>query len=137
MLVLTDQNVLLAGSACSPEACSCGYLGYLGSQRSALGLEVDPGSARSPLGSALQTRNPCQHSKIKHIDVPLKDIRKSVSELHELDLCYINTTKQLGDLMTKSLPPKQDWKLSRILMNIPNCDLPASIRKADSSSGGE
>ena len=60
--------------------------------------------------------------------VPLKDIRKSVNELHELDLCYISTHGQLGDIMTKSLPPKQHWNLSKILMNIPNCDLLASLQ---------
>ena len=74
--------------------------------------------------------NPCQHSKMKHINTPLKDIRRSVSELHELDLCYMNTHDQLGDIMTKSLlTPKQHWKLSKVLMNIPNCDLPASLQK--------
>ena len=73
-------------------------------------------------------RNPCQHSKMKHIDVHLKDIRKSANKLHELDLCYINAHDQLGDIMTKSLPPKQHRKLGKILMNIPNCDLPASLQ---------
>ena len=73
-------------------------------------------------------QNPCQYSKIKHIDVPLKDIRKSANKLHELNLCYINTRDQLGDIMTKRLPPKQHWKLSKILMNFSNCDLLASLQ---------
>ena len=49
--------------------------------------------------------NPCQHSKVKHIDVPLKFIRDDVTVDKTLKLIYINTKHQLADLFTKQLNP--------------------------------
>ena len=64
--------------------------------------------------------NPCQHSKVKHIDVPLKFIRDDVTVDKTLDLVYINTKAQCADLFTKQLSPKVHWTLAKNIMNIPN-----------------
>jgi len=36
--------------------------------------------------------NPCAHSKVKHIDVPLKALCEDVTEFENLDIEYIITT---------------------------------------------
>ena len=74
--------------------------------------------------------NPCQHNKVKHIDVPLKNIRNAFGKLGELDIEYIGTTAQLADCLTKALAPTTHWKLIQLLMNIPCSDLPTSVKMA-------
>ena len=63
--------------------------------------------------------NPCAHSKVKHIDVPLNFIRDDVTVGKTIDLQYINTKAQLADLFTKQLSPKVHWNLLVNIMNIP------------------
>ena len=46
-----------------------------------------------------QIENPCQHSKIKHIDVPLKALRQDCTDLNKFKLTYINTKCQIGDAL--------------------------------------
>ena len=74
--------------------------------------------------------NPCQHNKVKHIDVPLKNIRNAFGKLRELDIEYIGTTAQLADCLTKALAPTTHWKLIQLLMNIPCSNLPNSVKMA-------
>ena len=63
--------------------------------------------------------NPCAHSKVKHIDVPLKFIRDDIMVDKTIDLQYINTKAQLVDLFTKQLSPKVHWHLLENIMNLP------------------
>ena len=65
-------------------------------------------------------QNPCAHSRVKHIDVPLKSIREEIQEYENLDVDYIDTTRQLADVMTKNLSPKVHWRLVSRIMNVPN-----------------
>jgi hypothetical protein len=62
--------------------------------------------------------NPCDHSKVKHIDVPLKALREDVTEFGNLDIEYIDTTRQLADVMTKNLSPKVHWRLVAPMLNV-------------------
>ena len=64
-------------------------------------------------------QNPCAHSRTKHIDVPLKSIREHIQEFENLDVAYIDTTRQLADVMTKNLSPKTHWRLVSIILNVP------------------
>ena len=63
--------------------------------------------------------NPCAHSRVKHIDVPLKALRQSWTEDQEIDIIFIETHKQLGDALTKTLTPTKHWGLFKSLMNLP------------------
>ena len=74
--------------------------------------------------------NPCQHNKVKHIDVPLKNLRNAFGKLGELDIEYIETSAQLADCLTKALAPTTHWKLIQLLMNIPCSDIPNSVKMA-------
>ena len=62
--------------------------------------------------------NPCAHSKVKHIDVPLKALREDVTEFENLDIEYIDTTRQMADVMTNNLPPKVHWRLVAPMLNV-------------------
>ena len=64
-----------------------------------------------------QVENPCQHSKIKHIDVPLKALREACTVDKKFNLTYINTKFQLGDAFTKQLAPVVHWRLTSRIMN--------------------
>ena len=64
-----------------------------------------------------QVENPCQHSKIKHIDVPLKALREDCTTLNKFKLTYMNTKFQLGDAFTKQLAPLMHWRLRSHAMN--------------------
>ena len=74
--------------------------------------------------------NPCQHNKVKHIDMPLKNLRSMFSKLRELNIEYISTAVQLTDCLAKVLAPTTHWKLIQLLMNIPCSDLPNSVKMA-------
>ena len=63
--------------------------------------------------------NPCAHSRVKHIDVPLKAIREEIQEFYNLDVEYIDTQRQLADVMTKNLAPAVHWRLVAPIMNMP------------------
>ena len=63
--------------------------------------------------------NPCAHSRVKHIDAPLKALRQSWTEDQEIDIIFIETHKQLGDALTKTLTPTKHWGLFKSLMNLP------------------
>ena len=63
-------------------------------------------------------KNPCDHSKVKHIDVPLKYLRDECMKFKNIDLKYINTKYQLADAFTKQLPPTAHWRLFNHIMNI-------------------
>ena len=63
--------------------------------------------------------NPCAHSKVKHIDVPLKFIRDDIMVDKTIDLQYINTQAQLADQFTKQLSPKVHWHLLENITNLP------------------
>ena len=62
--------------------------------------------------------NPCAHSKVRHIDVPLKALREDVTEFENLDIKYIDTTRQMADVMTKNLSPKVHWRLVAPMLNV-------------------
>ena len=62
--------------------------------------------------------NLCAHSKVKHIDVPLKALREDVTEFDNLDIEYIDTTRQMADVMTKNLSPKVHWRLVAPMLNV-------------------
>ena len=64
-----------------------------------------------------QIENPCQHPKIKHIDVPLKALRQDCTDLNKFKLTYINTKYQIGDAFTKQLSPLLHWRLLSHAMN--------------------
>ena len=64
-------------------------------------------------------QNPCAHSRTKHIDVPLKSIREDIQEFENLDVEYIDTTRQIADVMTKNLSPKLHWRLVSPMMGMP------------------
>ena len=62
--------------------------------------------------------NLCAHPKVKHIDVPLQALREDMTELKNLDIEYIDTTRQMADVMTKNLPPKVHWQLVAPMLNV-------------------
>ena len=78
----------------------------------------------------LQVSNLCQHNKVKHIDMPLKNLCNTFSKLRELDIEYIDTSTQLADCLTKALAPTTYWKLIQLLMNILCSDIPNSVKMA-------
>ena len=80
----------------------------------------------------LWVSNPCQHNKVdvKHIDVPLKNLRNAFGKLGELDIEYIDTSAQLADCLTKALALTTHWKLIQLLMNILCSDIPNSVKMA-------
>ena len=43
--------------------------------------------------------------------MPLKALREDVTEFENLDMEYIDTTRQMADVMTKNLSPKVHWQL--------------------------
>jgi hypothetical protein len=49
-------------------------------------------------------RNPKQHQKTKHIDVPFHVLRKHQAN-RNIDITYLSTHQQLADIFTKALPP--------------------------------
>ena len=63
--------------------------------------------------------NPCAHSRVKHIDVPLKAIREEIQEFENLYVDYIDTQRQLADVMTKNLSPAVHWRLVAPIYNMP------------------
>ena len=48
-------------------------------------------------------RNPKQHQKMKHIDVPFHVIREHQAN-HNIHITYLSTHQQLTDIFTKALP---------------------------------
>ena len=62
--------------------------------------------------------NLCAHSKVKHTNVPLKALREDVTEFENLDIEYIDTTRQMADVMTKNLSPKVHWRLVAPMLNV-------------------
>ena len=62
--------------------------------------------------------NPCAHSKVKHIDVPLKALCEDVTKFENLDIEYIDMTRQMADVMTKNLSPKVHWWLVAPMLNV-------------------
>ena len=61
--------------------------------------------------------NPCAHSKVKHIDIPLKAIRNAATLDNEVKLKWVDTHSQLADCFTKSLSPKVHIRLVMRLLN--------------------
>ena len=59
------------------------------------------------------------HSRVKHIDAPLEALRQSWTEDQGIDIIFIETHKQLGDALTKTLTPTKHWGLFKSLMNLP------------------
>ena len=55
--------------------------------------------------------NLCAHSKVKHINVPLKALCEDVTEFENLDIEHINMAHQMADVMMKNLPLKIHWQL--------------------------
>ena len=51
-------------------------------------------------------RNPCDYQKQKHIHRDVLSIRESVHEFRHFDIVVVKTDKQLGDCLTKALPPQ-------------------------------
>jgi len=51
-------------------------------------------------------RNPCDYQKQKHIHREVLSIRESVQEFRHFDIVVVKTDKQLGDCLTKALPPQ-------------------------------
>ena len=51
-------------------------------------------------------RNPCDYQKQKHIHRDVLSIRESVQEFRHFDIVVVKTDKQLGDCLTKALPPQ-------------------------------
>ena len=49
--------------------------------------------------------NPMMHSRTKHIDVRFHFLRDHY-EKGDIELCYIDTTRQLADILTKPLDQK-------------------------------
>ena len=74
--------------------------------------------------------NLCQHNKVRHIDVPLQNLRNAFGKLRELNIEYIDTSAQLADCLTKALAPTTHGKLIQLLMNIPCPDIPGSVKTA-------
>ena len=70
------------------------------------------------------------YNKVKHINVPLKNLHNMFSKLRELNIKYIGTLVQLTDCLTKVLAPTTHWKLIQLLMNIPCSDIPNSVKMA-------
>ena len=64
-----------------------------------------------------QILNPCNHSKVKHIDVPMKALREDCTTLNKFKLTYINTKYQIADACTKQLAPQVHWRLLSHAMN--------------------
>ena len=62
--------------------------------------------------------NPCAHSKVKHIDIPLKAIRNAATTDNEISIKWVDTASQLADLFTKSLSPKIH---TRLIVRLLNC----------------
>ena len=62
--------------------------------------------------------NLCAHSKVKHIDVPLKALREDMNEFKNLAIEYIDMTHQMADAMTKNLSPKVHWQLVVPMCNV-------------------
>jgi hypothetical protein len=62
--------------------------------------------------------NLCAHSKVKHIDMPLKALHKDVTEFENLDLENLDMMCQMADVMTRNLPPKVHWQLVAPMLNV-------------------
>ena len=43
---------------------------------------------------------------------------KDVTEFENLDIEYIDTTRQMADVMTKNLSPKVHWRLVAPMLNV-------------------
>ena len=50
--------------------------------------------------------------------MPLKALREEVTEFENLDIEYIDTTRQMADVMTKNLSPKVHWRLVAPMLNV-------------------
>ena len=61
-------------------------------------------------------RNYGHHAKTKHIDTAILSIREHVIEFKTLDVDYVDTTSQIADALTKSLPPAHHWNLVRFML---------------------
>ena len=61
--------------------------------------------------------NPCAHSKVKHIDIPLKALRNAATVDNELSVRWVDTANQLADLQTKSTAPKVHGRLTSRILN--------------------
>ena len=48
----------------------------------------------------------------------MKALREDVTEFGNLDIEYIDTTRQLADVMTKNLSPKVHWRLVAPMLNV-------------------
>lgn len=56
------------------------------------------------------------HAKTKHIETAVLPIREQLIEFNTLAVDYVQTQDQVGDVLTKSLPPIQHWHLSRFML---------------------
>ena len=63
--------------------------------------------------------NPIKHSKVKHVDVPMKSMRQAKTESFTIDVKHVSTTYQLADIMTKSLTPAKHHALAGPILNWP------------------
>ena len=56
------------------------------------------------------------HAKTKHTETAVLSIREQLIEFNTLAVDYVQTQDQVGDVLTKSLPPIQHWHLSRFML---------------------
>ena len=53
-----------------------------------------------------------------HQEPDVKALREDVTEFENLDIEYIDTTRQMADVMTKNLSPKVHWRLVAPMLNV-------------------
>ena len=59
--------------------------------------------------------NPVNHSRTKHIRNYYHFVRQLVSETHELEIIYVNTSAMVADCMTKPVGPDKFAHLPAML----------------------
>jgi hypothetical protein len=68
--------------------------------------------------STIQLLQRWEHKRLKHVDIKYNFIR-DLKENNVIDVIYLNTKKQIADIMTKALPYEQFNKL-RICLGLIN-----------------
>ena len=104
-----DENtIVVTGSA---------KIGEYGLDLTARDLTADPGDDFERYASGAwidRTEIPADRPSVGSF----YNLREDVTEFGNLDIEYIDTTRQMADVMTKNLSPKVHWRLVAPMLNV-------------------